>query len=648
MKKFFLFFVTVIVLIPFGIVSYYLFFYNYNLKKLVDYNPPLTSVIYDAEGKKIANVFDKQDRFYATFNQIPPRMVEALVAIEDTTFFEHHGVNFDAMFRAFVKDVKAGKLVEGASTLTQQLVKDTLLTRRKTISRKLREIIYSLKLETKLTKPQILERYFNQIYLGHGYYGIKAAAEGYFHKSLDDLTLKEMAILAGLPKAPSFYAPTKNYQISLARANHVIQRMYHLGWIDTKTYKKALAAQPKVYDTSLTQNKAPFIVDEVLRRLQGKIPDIKTGGYKIYTTINLTMQQDAREALQYAYHRTLRRLARETDSNDTNTSDLNGALVSLDPSNGHILALVGGLDYTKSTFNCATMGKRQPGSAFKPFIYQVAIDLGYSGASQLVDVAKTYEYQKDGEEMKWQPENYERTYDGLITLREALIHSRNLATINLVTDIGLETMIHDLQNFGIKNIPNNLSLSLGSISLSPLQLAHYYTSFANHGVQSSPILITKVTKNGEVVYQNQSKQRYITSPDQSFIMTTILQDVIKYGTGRYAAVKGIELAGKTGTTNNFVDGWFAGFSPTIETVVWFGNNNNSPMHRGETGGRVSAPAFHYFYKKLIAQYPQLKRKFTQPPGIIKVRVHGKMEYFSDVSKPPKTQSDKKQKNELLF
>ena len=217
---------------------------DYDISSLVNYNPPVTTRFYDKNDEKIANIFEKEHRYYAYFDEIPPRAVEALLAIEDTTFFEHPGINVDAIFRAIIKDIKAGKLVEGASTITQQLVKNKLLTREKKISRKVKELIYSLKLERVLTKEQILERYLNEIYFGHGYYGIKTAADGYFHKKLDDLTLKEIAMLVGLPKAPSTYAPTKNYEISMGRANRVVARMYDLGWIDKETYEKCAVGKP--------------------------------------------------------------------------------------------------------------------------------------------------------------------------------------------------------------------------------------------------------------------------------------------------------------------------------------------------------------------------------------------------------------------
>ncbi len=648
---------------PFFIVSYFILSYDYDISELVEYKPSVSSRIYDVNGEKIANIFYKKHRFYASFNEIPPRAIEALVAIEDTTFFEHPGINIDAIFRAAIKVIKAGKAVQGASTITQQLVKNKLLTREKKISRKIKEAIFSIKLEQALTKEEILERYLNEIYFGHGYYGIKTAADGYFHKELDDLTLKEIAILVGLPKAPSTYAPTKNYEISMGRANRVVTRMHTLGWIDEDTFEKALGENPKVYDDTLTQNRAPFIVDEVSRIVKSKgITDFKVGGYKVYTTIDLRLQAAARESLKYAYDLSLKRIdgykekakknAKKRNQKfvyeDTNTSGLNGALVSLDSATGDILALVGSVDYKKSSFNRATQGRRQPGSAFKPFIYQVAVDLGYSGATELVDIAKTYEYEKDGEEMKWQPRNYSKNYKGLISLREALIHSSNLATINLVNDIGLSPILREFKKFGIKNIPADLSISLGTMSMSPLELAKYYTSFSNHGKQMQTHLVITLEQNGNILYEKKEEFKEITTPPQAFILTSILRDVVNRGTGIRARVRGIELAGKTGTTNNNVDGWFAGYSPTIETVVWFGNDNNSPMDKKETGGRVAGPAFSKYFTNVLKLYPQIQREFDIPEGIIEVEVGGKKEFFSDISKPPRVEAISDPQEELLF
>ena len=651
------------VLSPFLVLGYFLMAYDYDISSLTNYKPEVTTRIYDKNGEKIANIFNKKHRYYATFSQIPPKIIEALVAIEDTTFFEHPGINIDAIFRAAIKVIRAGKAVEGASTITQQLVKNVLLTREKKLSRKIKEAIFALKLENALSKEQILECYLNEIYYGHGYYGIKTAADGYFHKKLDDLTLKEMAILVGLPKAPSTYAPTKNYEISMGRANRVVTRMYTLGWIDESAYQEALGESPEVFNDTLTQNKAPFIVDEVARRARSLgIDDIKTGGYEIHTTVDLRLQDAAKVALKNAYDLSLERIEAYKIKDqkillkdptwevagDTNTTLLNGAFVSLDSKTGDILALVGSVDYKVSSYNRATQGRRQPGSAFKPFIYQVAVDLGYSGATKLVDIARTYKYEKDGEELKWQPKNYEKNYKGLISLREALIHSRNLATINLVNDIGLPQLLREFEKFGIKNLPHDLSISLGTISLSPLQLAKYYTSFANHGLQIQPHLINSIDKGGDVMYEKLEEIHFITEPTQAYIMTTILRDVVNRGTGRRARARGIELAGKTGTTNNNVDGWFAGYSPTIETIVWFGNDDNTPMHRWETGGKIAGPAFSQFYQSLLKLYPQIQRKFIAPEGIIEVEVDKRKEYFSDISKPPRIENQVNPEQELLF
>ncbi len=652
---------------PFMLIAYYYNSYDYDMSKLVDYKPSISSRIYDKQGQKIANVFDKKHRFYAPFEEIPPRVIDALVAIEDTSFFEHPGINIDAIFRAAVKVVLAGHAVQGASTITQQLVKNVLLTREKKLSRKIKEAIFALKIEKVLTKEQILERYLNEIYYGHSYYGIKTAADGYFHKNLDELSLKEIAMLTGLPKAPSTYTPTKNYELSIGRANRVVTRLYDLGWIDEEMYKEALAENPVVFDDTLTENKAPFIVDEVARRMEELgIKDFKTGGYKVYTTIDLKLQEAARESLKYAYDGFLGRIEKYIEkekqhpprqrkgedpillAKDINASKLNGAMVSIEPKTGNILALVGSVDYTQSSFNRATQGQRQPGSAFKPFIYQVALNLGYSGATELVDIAKTYDYKKNGKDEKWQPANFEHNYKGLVTLRESLVHSRNLATINLVNDIGLEQLIKELNKFNIKDLPNDLSISLGTMSISPLQLAEYYTIFSNYGKESKTHLINTVVKDGETIYKKKYKRTRVTPETQAFIMTTILRDVVEHGTGLGARVHGIELAGKTGTTNNSMDGWFAGYSPDIETIVWFGNDDNTPIYRRETGGRISAPAFRYFYQRLLRIYPQVKREFDVPKGIQEVKIGEVDEYFSDISKAPKIKVKAEAEEELMF
>jgi len=314
--------------------------------KLINYKPETSSVILDRNGKKLAYVFKKQHRLYARYDEIPGFLVEGLVAMEDTRFFEHNGVNPDAILRAIVKDIRAGSFVEGGSTITQQLIKNKLLTNEKKLMRKVKEAILALKIEHELSKEDILERYLNEISYGNNYFGVKTAANGYFHKELNELTLKESAILVGLPNAPSFYNPLRHYKRALNRANNVLYRMKSIGWITKSDYLKAVKEAPKVYKTSLTQNIAPYIVDEVLRRFKGKLGDIRTGGYQIYTTIDMKQQTIARNAVSLSH-----KIALAKYKENTKTSTLNAAFVAVESSTGDILAMVGGENYKHSVFN---------------------------------------------------------------------------------------------------------------------------------------------------------------------------------------------------------------------------------------------------------------------------------------------------------
>ncbi len=610
---------------------------RFDAYKIIDYNPKLSTQIFDRNGELVANIFDGHHRLYATYDEIPARVIEALVAIEDTSFFEHHGVNFEAIFRAFIKDIKAMKIVEGASTITQQLVKNTVLTREKKVIRKLKEALLAFKIENELTKEQILERYFNHVYFGHGYYGIKTAALGYFHKNLDALTLKEISILVGLPKAPSSYDPTRNIDLSLSRANRVLYRMHSLGWIGEKEYRASLTEQPIVYDETLTKNRAPYIVDEVIKRASREYEDFRTGGYKVYLSIDLRLQNLARKSLMFGYDKILKR-----HPNDVNSSVMNGALVSLDSKSGDILAMVGGVNYKKSHFNRAVQSKRQPGSAFKPFIYQKALDVGYSTMSEIPDISRVYTDKKTDED--WKPKNYEENFEGLLTLKEALVHSRNLATINLVSALGMDSVYRELKKDGFKDIPYNLSLSLGSFGISPLNFSGFYSIFPNYGIKVEPRLIKKIVNRfgDETIYESDKKR--LISAEQAFLMVDILRTTVERGTGRKAKVAGIETAGKTGTTNKNIDAWFCGFTPEIEVLVWYGNDDNSPMQKYETGGRVAGPAFANFVKGYIDIYPQTKRKFTPPKGVTMRKIKGRREYFTKTSPLPKTNSLEENEN----
>ena len=626
----------VILSIVFMIILGLAFIYAYeevslNADKLINYKPETSSIILDRHGEKLAYVFKKQHRLYAQYDKIPGFLIEGLVAMEDTRFFEHNGVNPDAILRAIVKDIKAGSFVEGGSTLTQQLIKNKLLSNEKKLMRKVKEAILALKIEHELSKEEILERYLNEISYGNNYYGVKTAANGYFHKEMNTLTFKELAMLVGIPNAPSFYNPIRHYKRTLDRANNVLYRMKSIGWITQEDYLKAVKESPKVYKTSLTQNVAPYIIDEVLRRFRGRLGDIRTGGYTIYTTIDMKQQAIARDAVNVSYTKALKKY-----NEDENTSTLNAAFVAVESKTGDILAMVGGASYKRSAFNRVTQSKRQPGSAFKPFIYQTALDMGYNPATPLTDLARTFQYYYKGKAHVWAPRNYERNFKGFVSFREALVHSRNLATVNLVSDLGVKTIRDRLAFLDVPHIPKDMSIALGNLGLSPLKMAQIFSVFANEGHMIAPRLVSKIiSKEGAVIYETRPKEiADFTTPEQAYLMTDVLKDVIKRGTGKNARVEGIELAGKTGTTNKNIDAWFCGYSPTIEVISWMGRDNNKPIGKGATGGAMAAPAFAYYYKELIKLYPEIKRNFDIPKGVFKGEYNGKSELYTKNSPLP--------------
>jgi len=637
---------SIILTIVFAVALTAAFIYAYeeislDASKLIHYKPETSSIILDRNGNKLAYVYKHQHRLYATYDEIPGILVEGLVAMEDTQFFEHSGVNPDAIIRAGLKDIKAGKFVEGGSTLTQQLIKNKILSNDKKLARKIKEAILAIKIEHELSKEDIIERYLNEISYGNNYFGVKTAANGYFHKELDELTLKEAAILVALPNAPSYYNPLRHYKRALNRANNVLYRMKSIGWLTESAYLAAVKESPKVYKTPLAQNVAPYIVDEVLRRFKGRLGDIRTGGYKIYTTIDMKQQAIARDAVDFAYKKALKKYKEKADK-----SSLNAAFVAVESSTGDVLAMVGGVNYKKSAFNRATQSERQPGSAFKPFIYQTALDMGYNPASPLTDLARTFHYYYKGKPKVWAPKNYERDFKGFMPLREALVHSRNLATINLVSDIGVNTIRKRLAFLDVPHIPRDMSIALGNLGLSPMKMAQIFSVFANKGHMIEPRIVSKiVSREGAVIYATRPKEiEGFSTPEQAYLMTDILEDVIKRGTGKNARVEGIELAGKTGTTNKNVDAWFCGYSPTIETIVWFGRDNNKPIGRSATGGAIAAPAFAYFYKNLLKVYPETKRTFDIPQGVFRGKYEGKTELYTEISPLP----DSKKKHDDPF
>lgn len=645
-----------------------------------NYKPGISLKILDRKDRLVANVFENEFRYYATFNEIPPKIIETLLAVEDTMFFEHNGVNFDAISRAMIKNIKSGSYIEGGSTITQQLVKNIALSREKTIDRKIKEAFLAIQIENVLSKEEILEKYLNYIYFGHGYYGIKTAAHGYFNKELQNLNLKEIAMLMALPRAPSYYNPVKNYEFSLSRANNILERMHTIGWIDKDEYENFIKEKPRVYDQTLTQNLAPYVVDEIIRQLN-YIKDLKTGGYIVKTNIDLDYQKVAQDSLIYGYKTAKDRIDKREKKeiqeiiNDEETPDtLNGAIVVTQSKTGNILALVGGIDYSKSNFNRATQAQRQFGSTVKPFIYQIAFDMGYSSASTISDVARSFKqanFEHTNENMEeiieeefWKPRNYSKNFSGIVTLKEALKRSLNLATVNLVDLIGFQKIYDSMNNYGFKKLQKDMSIILGSFTLSPLEATKYYSLFANYGTMNEPKLIRSViNQNNEEIYNksgenenntdaeiddNNKNSNKFTAPEQAYITIDILRSVVTKGTGRRAQANGIELAGKTGTSNDNIDAWFSGFSPTLQVVVWYGRDDNTTIGTYETGGIISAAAFSNFFTNIIKVEPGLKRTFDIPIDAKKQIINGEDFYYTNTSKIPKRNTKDKIDDNLIF
>ncbi|MGX3011318.1 transglycosylase domain-containing protein [Helicobacter sp. 23-1044] len=664
--------------------------------QVVNYTPNKALKILDRKDRLVANAFEDEFRHFVPYDEIPPKIIETLLAVEDTMFFEHSGINLDAIMRAMLRNLKSGGLNEGGSTISQQLVKNIALSMERTFDRKFKEAIITIQIEKFLSKEEILEKYLNCIFFGNGFYGIKTAADGYFNKDLQNLTLKEIAMLMALPKAPSFYNPVTNLKASLTRANTILERLYNIGWITKDEFENALNEVPKVYNKTLTQNLAPYVVDEVLRQLS-HIKDLKTGGYVVKTHIDLDYQKVAQTALKNGYDNIISRTKKvknaESNENSADSAEetddtLNGAIVVTQSKTGNILALVGGVDYSKSPFNRATQAKRQFGSTVKPFIYQIALDMGYSQGTQISDVARSFgqneadlsnadlkteetiENDAEAADNSWRPKNYSRSYNGIVTLKEALRRSLNLATINLVDMIGFRAVYGKMVDYGFANIPQDMTVVLGSFALSPLDVAKQYSLFANYGTPLNPKLIREIIKpdgsempleiaesSAKIAESTKkfgeksadsaldSAPKELLAKEQAYLSIDILKSVVTHGTGYRARTSGIEIAGKTGTSNDSVDAWFSGFSPTLQVVVWYGRDDNKSIGNNLTGGVISAPVAGEFFRNILRVEPGLKRAFDVPSGIFRRNIDGVEYLYTKTSKlPAKSNVD----GEILF
>ncbi len=588
----------------------------------------------EMEPVELAELFGprKESRYLVSYDQLPRYLIDAVVTIEDRRFFEHGGIDWRGILRALWVDIKHHSVVQGGSTLTQQLVKNYFLEPKRSFVRKAKEAIMSVIIETLYSKEEILEMYMNEIYMGQrggvSINGMGEASRYFFGHGVSDLTLGEAATLAGIIRAPNYYSPFSNPEVAKKRRNLVLEKMLEAGKITRKEYEQALAEPVVPSRTPSPIRKAPYYVDFLKRQLEELYPKkvLTSMGLRIFTTLNPYFQISAQRALREE----LSRLEREYPAlvSGKNRRPLQAAMVVVQPKTGAILAMVGGRDYRYSSFNRAVDAHRQPGSAFKPFVYLAALDQ-FTPVSMLDD--KPVEYHVGGK--TWVPRNYDGKYHGRVTMRTALEQSLNAATVNMAMKVGLNKVIDTVRLLGVKSeLKPYPSLALGAFEMTPLELARAYCVFANEG--QIPYLLTLrdvVNEEGKIEEKRNIGFKTICSPAKAFIITKMLEGVVKYGTGRRLKSYGITFpcAGKTGTTSDYRDAWFAGYTSDVLAVVWVGFDDNKNTHL--SGSRGALPIWANFMNRIKKRINP--RPFVMPPGVVSVWVRVNVDWPPSWQRP---------------
>ncbi len=578
------------------------------VQALEEYRPSITSRVYSDDNRLIAE-FYLENRRPVSLDDVPPMLINALIATEDARFYSHPGIDVRGMARAFMRNIFARKVLEGGSTLTQQLAKVLFLTPERSYKRKLKEMVLALKIEQRYTKREILSMYLNQMYFGSGAYGVESASNIYFGKSVKDLNVAECALLAGLPRSPKYYSPFNSPQSAASRRAYVLKRMEAAGIITRTQADGANKAPLPVPTAEKNGGLAPYFVEYVRQKVEERFGSsiLYSGGLNIYTSINDELQAYAEEAVKDGL------AAVESHQVKSGHAPLQAAFIALDPLTGRIRAMVGGRDFNSSQFNRAIQALRQPGSAFKPIIYAEALEQGYSPSDILNDSPLTIKIDR---KKTWSPENYTHTYQGPVTLQNALAQSLNVPTIRLLEKIGIDDTIQYAQKLGIRSpLTHYLSLALGSSSLTLAELTSAYAVFSNHGIKLGPVSIQSITDNsGQVLYMNDALPEQIIKPETAYLITYLLQGVIERGTGWKARELGRPAAGKTGTSNDYRDAWFIGYTPNLVAGVWVGYDDQESIGPKETGARAALPIWLEFMKKATAERPV--EDFSFPDGIV--------------------------------
>jgi penicillin-binding protein 1A len=573
--------------------------------------------IYDDNDEAIAELHVER-RIFVPLAQVPQSLRDAILATEDRRFYSHWGIDPIGVARAVVQNYRRGRIVEGGSTITQQLTKVLFLTPDKSLERKLKEAVLALELERRYSKDRILEMYLNQVYFGHGSYGVEAAARTYFGKSASELNVRESALIAGLPRAPTNYSPFERGDAAKRRREVVLRRMVDYGVLKDDEAKRLARSELGLIPPERRRTTGQYFIDYVQQTLEAKYGAdlVLKGGLNVYTTLNPVMQLTAEQSLRDG----LKALQGRTTQSQAKPGEFpEGAVVTVEPQTGYVKAMVGGSDFFRSEFNRAVQAKRQPGSAFKPFIYIAALEAGFTPATQIEDSPVSYAVGgKNGQ--AWKPENYDRKFRGATTLQQAIEESVNVVTVKLQERIGLAKTIQVARRLGISSpLDVNLSLALGTSDLSLLELTSAYGALANQGLWMPPVTIRYVTDaQGKLLEEHVPEGREAVAPETAYVITHMLRGVVERGTGQAAKSLARPVAAKTGTTNDYSNAWFIGFTPRLTTGVWVGYDRPRSLGRDETGSRVAVPIWVSYMGKVLGDSP--REDFPVPDRVVSLLV----------------------------
>src|SRR5215475_5563466 len=595
-----------------------------SVAQLESFEPSVGSKVYDENDEQITELHVER-RIFVPLAQIPKPLREAVLATEDARFYSHHGVDPMGIARAVYQNFRRGRIVEGGSTITQQLAKVLFLTPDKSLERKLKEAVLALELERRYSKDRIFEMYLNQIYFGHGAFGVEAAARTFYGKSVSDLTLSECTLLAGLPKAPSTYSPFEHPEAAKRRRATVLARMVDVGMLAPPAAKKAADSVLGLIPPERRRTTGQYYLEYVQQQLEAQYGAdlVFKGGMHVYTTLSPAMQVKAERSLREGLKALESRRVAATKEKTAATPERpperpEGALLAIDPQTGYIKAMVGGYDFFKSEFNRAVQARRQPGSAFKPFVYIAALESGLTPASVVDDSPIEYPAGKSGK--PWKPDNYDRKFRGPVTLQQAIEDSINVAAVKVQEQVGVRRTVEVARRLGVESpLHENLSIALGTSDLTLLELTSAYGALANQGVWMRPIAIRYVLDSqGKLLEENVPDGKQVVSPEVAYVATQMLRGTIERGTGVAAKALGRPAAAKTGTTNDYSNAWFIGFTPQLATGVWVGFDRPRSLGKDETGSRVAVPIWTTFMSAALAGQPA--EDFSIPEKVVLVPV----------------------------